>query len=80
VIWKNVWFVGYLPERDLGKVRYGQEATITTDCCPEKNIPAPIILPFFEAELYPEVGGDLRERVTMVYRLRIKSAQSPAEC
>jgi multidrug resistance efflux pump len=68
----NVWFEGYLPERDLGKVRYGQSATITIDGAPGKNYSGTISYISGKAEFTPKTVETYRERVTMVYRLRIK--------
>lgn len=69
---ENVWFEGYLPERDLGKVRYGQQAAITTDCCPGEKYSGTISYLASKAEFTPKSVETYRERVTMVYRLRIK--------
>ena len=55
----NVWFEGYLPERDLGKVRYGQKAAITIDGGSRGKIFRHHIVYFPESRIYPEDGGDL---------------------
>jgi multidrug resistance efflux pump len=68
----HVWFEGYLPERDLGKVRYGQKAAITVDCCPGEKFAGTISYVSPKAEFTPKTVETYRERVTMVYRLRIK--------
>jgi len=68
---ENVWFEGYLPERDLGRVRYGQKAAITTDCCPGEKYAGTISYIASKAEFTPKSVETYRERVTMVYRLRI---------
>jgi HlyD family secretion protein len=68
----NVWFEGYLPERDLGKVRYGQPATITIDGAPGKKYSGTISYIAGKAEFTPKTVETYRERVTMVYRIRIK--------
>jgi multidrug resistance efflux pump len=68
----NVWFEGYLPERDLGKVRYGQEAAITIDGGPGKKYAGTISYISAKAEFTPKTVETYRERVTMVYRIRIK--------
>ncbi len=68
----NVWFEGYLPEKDLGKVRYGQKAAITIDCCPEEKNSGTISYISSKAEFTPKTVETYRERVTMVYRIRIK--------
>jgi len=69
---ENVWFEGYLPERDLWKVRYGQKAAITTDSFPGEKYSGTIAYIASKAEFTPKSVETYRERVTMVYRLRIK--------
>jgi len=68
----NVWFEGYLPERDLGKVRYGQPAVITIDGAPGKKYSGTVSYISGKAEFTPKTVETYRERVTLVYRLRIK--------
>ena len=68
----NVWFEGYLPERDLGKVRYGQKAVITIDSGPGEKYAGTISYISAKAEFTPKTVETYRERVTMVYRIRIK--------
>lgn len=68
----NVWFEGYLPERDLGKVTYGQKAAITIDGAPGAKYSGVISYISPKAEFTPKTVETYRERVTMVYRVRIK--------
>jgi multidrug resistance efflux pump len=68
----NVWFEGYLPEKDLGKVRYGQKATITIDWASGEKYSGTISYIAAKAEFTPKTVETYRERVTMVYRIRIK--------
>jgi multidrug resistance efflux pump len=68
----NLWFEGYLPEPDLGKVRYGQQAAVTIDGAPGKKYAGTISYLASKAEFTPKTVETYRERVTMVYRLRIK--------
>jgi len=68
----HVWFEGYLPERDLGKVRYGQEAAITIDGASGQKYAGALSYISSKAEFTPKTVETYRERVTMVYRLRIK--------
>jgi multidrug resistance efflux pump len=72
----NVWFEGYLPERDLGKVRYGQKASVTIDGVPGEKYSGTISYISGKAEFTPKTVETYRERVTMVYRLRIKLTNS----
>jgi multidrug resistance efflux pump len=68
----NVWFEGYLPEKDLGKVRYGQKAAITIDGNPGEKFTGAISYISPKAEFTPKTVETYRERVTMVYRIRVK--------
>ena len=68
----HVWFEGYLPERDLGKVRYGQEAAITIDGASGQKYSGTLSYISSKAEFTPKTVETYRERVTMVYRVRIK--------
>ena len=68
---ENVWFEGYLPEPDLGKVRYGQPAPYHRLLSREKYA-GTISYIASKAEFTPKSVETYRERVTMVYRLRIK--------
>jgi len=68
----HVWFEGYLPERDLGKVSYGQKAAISIDGAPGKEYSGVISFISPKAEFTPKTVETYRERVTMVYRVRIK--------
>ena len=72
----NVWFEGYLPERDLGKVSYGQKAAISIDGAPGKEYSGVISFISPKAEFTPKTVETYRERVTMVYRVRIKVSNS----
>ena len=68
----HLWFEGYLPERDLGKVSYGQQAAITIDGAPGVKHAGVISYISPKAEFTPKTVETNRERVTMVYRVRIK--------
>ena len=68
----HVWFEGYLPERDLGKVSYGQKAAITIDGAAGEKYSGAISYISPKAEFTPKTVETYRERVTMVYRVRIK--------
>ena len=68
----NVWFEGYLPEKDLGKVRYGQQAAITFDGAPGEKYAGAVSYIASKAEFTPKTVETYRERVTMVFRIRIK--------
>ena len=68
----QVWFEGYLPGRYLGKVSYGQKADITIDGAPGAKYAGVVSFISPKAEFTPKTVETYRERVTMVYRVRIK--------
>jgi HlyD family secretion protein len=68
----NAYFEGYVPETDLAKVRYGQKAAITTDSYPGKKYPGWIYFVSSKAEFTPKTVETHKERVTLVYRTKIR--------
>ena len=67
----HVWLRGYVSETDLGKIRWGQGATITTDTYPDKKYPGRISFISSSAEFTPKSVETHQERVTLVYRIKI---------
>jgi HlyD family secretion protein len=68
----NAYFEGYVPETDLAKVHYGQKAEITTDSYPGKKYPGQIYFVSSKAEFTPKTVETHKERVTLVYRTKIR--------
>jgi HlyD family secretion protein len=67
----HIWLRAYIAETDLGRVRWGQEATITTDTYPGKQYPGRISFISPSAEFTPKSVQTYKERVTLVYRIKI---------
>jgi HlyD family secretion protein len=67
----HVWLRAYINEPDIGKVRYGQPATMTTDTYPGKTYKGRITFISSNAEFTPKSVETHAERVTLVYRIRI---------
>jgi HlyD family secretion protein len=67
----HVWLRGYVSETDLGKIRWGQGATVTTDTYPGKKYPGRISFISSSAEFTPKSVETHQERVTLVYRIKI---------
>jgi HlyD family secretion protein len=67
----NVWLKAYIPETDLGKVKWGQEVIVTTDLSPKKEYRGRISFISSEAEFTPKQIQTEKERVTLVYRIKI---------
>jgi HlyD family secretion protein len=68
----NAYFEGYIPETDLAKVRYGQKAEITTDSYPGRKYPGRVYFVSSKAEFTPKTVETHKERVTLVYRTKIR--------
>lgn len=67
----HVWLRAYINETDIGKVRYGQEATVTTDTYPGKTYKGRVSFISGNAEFTPKSVETHAERVSLVYRIRI---------
>jgi HlyD family secretion protein len=67
----HVWLRAYINEPDIGKVRHGQEAVVTTDTYPGKKYSGRISFIAETAEFTPKSVETHAERVTLVYRIRI---------
>lgn len=72
----NVWLRAYLNETDLGRVRWGQEAALRTDTYPDKTYRGRISFISSQAEFTPKSVQTFKERVTLVYRIKI-DAENP---
>ena len=67
----HIWLRAYIAETDLGRVRWGQEATITTDTYPGKQYHGRVSFISSSAEFTPKSVQTYKERVTLVYRIKI---------
>ncbi len=67
----HVWLRAYINETDIGKVRYNQSATVTTDTYPDKAYKGRVTFISSNAEFTPKSVETHAERVTLVYRIRI---------
>jgi HlyD family secretion protein len=67
----HIWLRAYIAETDLGRIRWGQEATITTDTYPGKQYRGHISFISSSAEFTPKSVQTYKERVTLVYRIKI---------
>jgi HlyD family secretion protein len=68
---EHVWLRAYVSETDLGKIHWGQDATVTTDTYPGKKYPGRISFISSSAEFTPKSVETHQERVTLVYRIKI---------
>ncbi len=67
----EVWLKGYIGERDLGLVKLGQKAQITTDSFPGKQYEGVVTFISSRAEFTPKNVQTKEERVKQVYRVKI---------
>ncbi len=68
----SVFLRGYLEEADLGRVKVGQRAFITTDSYPGKRYEGRVSFIASQAEFTPKSVQTHKERAKLVYRLKIE--------
>jgi HlyD family secretion protein len=66
------WVRGYIGERDLGRVKIGMAAEVTTDSYPGKAYRGKVTFINSEAEFTPKQIQTTEERVKLVYRVKIE--------
>jgi HlyD family secretion protein len=71
------WLRAYVNETDLGRVKLGTKAKITTDSYPGKEYEGRVSFIASEAEFTPKQIQTKEERVKLVYRIKI-DLQNPA--
>lgn len=67
----NVWLRAYIDETDLGRVKVGQRARLTTDTYPDRAYDGMVSFLASEAEFTPKNVQTEKERVKLVYRIKI---------
>ena len=67
----HIWLRAYIAETDLGRIHWGQEATVTTDTYPGKQYRGRVSFISSSAEFTPKSVQTYKERVTLVYRIKI---------
>src|SRR5439155_1091762 len=65
------WLRAYINEKDLGRVKLGARATVTTDSFPGKAYGGRVSFISSEAEFTPKQIQTQEERVKLVYRIKI---------
>jgi HlyD family secretion protein len=70
---ENVWLRAYVDERDVGtgRVRWGADAEITTDAYPGRIYKGRVSFISSEEEFTPKIVQTEKERVQLVYRIKI---------
>jgi HlyD family secretion protein len=67
----HLWVRVYVPETDLGKVHWGQAVEVRTDTYPDRIYHGRISFISSEAEFTPKTVQTEKERVTLVYRVKV---------
>ncbi|HVY83224.1 MAG TPA: efflux RND transporter periplasmic adaptor subunit [Steroidobacteraceae bacterium] len=75
----HVWLRAYVNEPDIGRVRLGQRAIVTTDTFPGKRYEGRVSFIAEKAEFTPKTVETHAERVTLVYRIRVDVANPDRE-
>lgn len=68
----NVWLRAYVNETDLGRVKVGQPARVSTDTYPGKVYRGHVAFLASQAEFTPKNVQTDKERVKLVYRVKIE--------
>jgi HlyD family secretion protein len=68
----HIWLRAYVAETNLGRIHWGQDAIITTDTYPGKQYHGHISFISSTAEFTPKSVQTTKERVTLVYRIKIE--------
>jgi HlyD family secretion protein len=76
---EHVWLRAYINETDLGKIRLGQPASVMIDTYPGKEYHGRISFISSRAEFTPKSVETHKERVTLVYRIKIDLENSGHE-
>jgi HlyD family secretion protein len=67
----HLWVRAYVPETDLGRVRWGQQVSVKTDTFPGKSYKGTVSFVSPEAEFTPKTVQTNKERVALVYRIKV---------
>lgn len=68
---QDIWLRAYINETDLGRVKLGQKARVTTDTYPGKVYDGKVSFIAGQAEFTPKNVQTEKERVKLVYRIKI---------
>ncbi len=70
----DCWLKGYIPETELARVKLGQRARVTADGLPGKAFEGRVSFISSQAEFTPKSVQTEKERVKLVYRLKVSLA------
>ena len=69
---EHVWLRAYIHETDLGRVKVGQRVRVATDTYPGKVYEGRLSFIASQAEFTPKNVQTAKERVKLVYRIKVK--------
>ena len=69
---QDIWIMAYVSERNLGKVKLGQSASVSIDSFPERAFPGKVVFISPEAEFTPKNIQTREERVKLVYGVKVR--------
>jgi HlyD family secretion protein len=67
----HLWVRAYISQTDLGRIRHGQKVAVRTDTFPDKTYDGTIGFIATEAEFTPKTVQTPKERVKLVFRLKV---------
>ncbi len=76
---ENVWLKAYIQEEDLGRVQLGQRVQVKTDTFPGKAYEGVLSFISDAAEFTPKNVQTQKERVKLVYRIKVSVANPKGE-
>ncbi len=65
------WLRAYISETDLGRIKLGQQVTVTTDTFPDKTYLGRVSYISSQAEFTPKTVQTFEERVKLMYRIKV---------
>ena len=76
---EHPWLRAYINETDLGRVKVGQRVRVTTDTFPGKAYEGHVSFISSQAEFTPKSVQTEKERVKLVYRIKVEVANPKME-
>lgn len=76
---RDCWLKGYIPETELARVKLGQRARVTVDGLPAKVFEGKVSFISSQAEFTPKSVQTQKERVKLVYRVKVALANPEQE-
>jgi HlyD family secretion protein len=73
------WLRAYIHEKDLGRIKLGQEVAVHTDSFPGKSYPGKVTYIAGQAEFTPKTVQTFEERVKLMYRIKVTLANPDGE-